>query len=157
MWASPDNCSHDSRRVNGYRAPRASVFTSPQCRKRRHDESPLYRRKTTGEVIRPRFAMTHYPYFWQYNFSHGLKAMVECGLIRDPRCSSALDLLVSKRTPDGGFPAERKYYSVVAAGEKRCRSGQTLVGWGPTSQKRHHSNEFVTAEALSVLKAAGRL
>lgn len=117
----------------------------------------LYRRKTTGEVIRPRFAMTHYPYFWQYNFLHGLKAMVECGLIRDPRCSPALDLLVSKRTPDGGFPAERKYYSVVAAGEKRCRSGQTLVGWGPTSQKRHHSNEFVTAEALSVLKAAGRL
>jgi len=117
----------------------------------------LYRRKTTGEVIRPRFAMMHYPYFWQYNFLHGLKAMVECGMIRDPRCSPALDLLESKRTPDGGFPAERKYYSVGSSGGKRCRGGQTLVGWGPTSEKRRRSNDFVTAEALCVLKAAGRL
>jgi len=120
-------------------------------------ERKLYLRKTTGEVIHPRFAVTHYPYFWQYNFLHGLKAMVECGMIRDPRCTLALDLLESKRTPDGGFPAERRYYSVVSSGERNCRSGQTHVGWGSTSEKRRRSNEFVTAEALCVLKAADRL
>ena len=118
-------------------------------------ERRLFRRKTTGEVVRPRFTMTHYPYFWQYTFLHGLKAMAEAGLIRDPRCTEGLDLLESKRLPDGGFPAERKYYSVLRSPESRHRSGQTLVGWGPTGKTR--SNEFVTAEALSVLKAARRL
>jgi hypothetical protein len=118
----------------------------------------LFRRKTTGEVIRPRFAVTHYPYFWQYTFLHGLVAMTEAGLIRDPRCSEALDLLESKRLPDGGFPAERKYYSVPTTRGKRNRSGQSRVGWGPTStSRRGKSNEFATAEALTVLKAAGRI
>jgi len=121
-------------------------------------ERKLFRRKTTGEVIRPRFAAIHYPYFWQYTFLHGLKAMVEAGLVRDPRCADALDLLESKRLPDGGFPAERKYYSVLKSGEKRHRSGQTLVDWGPTcTTRRGRSNEFATAEALCILKAAGRL
>ena len=101
--------------------------------------------------------MTHYPFFWQYSFLHGLRAMVECGLISDPRCEDPLDLLESKRCADGGFAAERRYYSVIAPGARRCGSGKTLVGWGPTSEKRRRSNEFVTAEALAVLRAAGRL
>jgi hypothetical protein len=118
----------------------------------------LYRRKTNGNIIRTRFTKTHYPYFWQYTFLHGLKAMVEAGLIRDPRCTDALDLLESKRLPDGGFPAECRLYSVLKSGETRTRSGQTLVDWGPTcTTRRGASNEFVTAEALSILSAAGRL
>jgi len=117
----------------------------------------LFCRKTTGEVIHPRFAATHYPYFWQYTFLHGLKAMAEAGRIHDPRCAEALDLLESKRLPDGGFPAERKYYCVLRVPENRRRSGQTLVDWGPTCTTRGgRSNEFVTAEALSILAAAGR-
>jgi hypothetical protein len=120
-------------------------------------ERQLHRRKTTGEVIRPRFAATHYPYFWQYTFLHGLKAMVECGMIHDPRCAPALGLLESKRTPDGGFPAERKYYSVISAREERSRSGQTPVGWGPVSPKGKTENAFVTSEAVCILAAAGRL
>lgn len=120
-------------------------------------ERNLYRRKTTGEIIHPEFALTHYPYFWRYNALHGLRAMVECGVIRDPRCVPALDLIESKRTPDGGFPAERKYYSVVSTTGRPHRSGQTLVAWGPTSARGGSSNEFVTAEVLCVLRAAGRL
>jgi hypothetical protein len=77
--------------------------------------------------------------------------MAEAGLIRDSRCADALDLLESKRLADGGFPAERKLYRVVEAAEH----GGSLVDWGGTSRRR--SNEFLTAEALSVLVAAGRL
>jgi hypothetical protein len=118
----------------------------------------LFRRKTTGEVIKAGFALMHYPYFWQYTFLHGLRTMAEAGFILDPRCGEALDLLESKQLPDGGFPAERKHYSVVGSREKRNRSGQILVGWGPTSAgPRKRSNDFITAEALSVLKAAGRI
>jgi hypothetical protein len=76
--------------------------------------------------------------------------VAEAGLIDDPRCSDALDLLESKRLPDGGWPAEKKYYRVT---EKRG-SGRTIINWGGTSKLR--MNEWVTADALYVLKAAGR-
>jgi len=121
-------------------------------------ERRLFRRKTTGEVIRPSFAMTHYPYFWRYNFLHGLRTMAEAGLINDPRCGEALDLLESKQLPNGGFPAERKYYRVIRNDRKKRAYGTIMVGWGPTSTDLHkRSNDFVTAEALAVLKAAGRI
>jgi len=115
----------------------------------------LFRRKTTGEVINPAFARTHYPYFWQYTFLHALMAMAEAGLLRDRRCNDALDLLESKRVADGGFPAEQKYYSLVGSRQKRRRSGQMLVDWGGVNRRR--INEWVTVEALRVLSAAGRL
>lgn len=79
--------------------------------------------------------------------------MVEAGFARDPRCAEALDLLESKRLPDGGFPAEARYYRVDPTGE-RVRSGRETVDWGPTGKGR--INEWVTADALYVLKVAGR-
>ena len=81
----------------------------------------------------------------------GLKVIAEAGFIQDERCADALDLLESKRLPDGGFPAEGKYYRVT----KKPVSGRSMVSWGGVSKKR--MNEFVTADALYVLKAAGRL
>jgi hypothetical protein len=76
--------------------------------------------------------------------------MAEAGFIGDARCQDALDLLEAKQLPDGGFPAEKKYYRVT---EKKV-SGRSLVDWGGTSSKR--ANEFVTADALYVLHASGR-
>ena len=77
--------------------------------------------------------------------------MAEAGFIGCEHCNDALDLLESKRLPDGGFPAEKKYYRVT---EKKV-SGRSLVDWGGSSKKR--MNEFVTADALYVLKESGRL
>jgi hypothetical protein len=78
--------------------------------------------------------------------------MAEAGLIGDSRCNNALDLLELKRLPDGGFPAEERLYRIV----KTARvSRGSLVDWGGAGLKR--SNEFVTADALYVLKQAGRL
>ena len=76
--------------------------------------------------------------------------MAEAGFIHDPRCRDALDLLESKRLPDGGFPAEESFYRVRA----EPRTGRELVDWGGVSKTR--MNEFVTADALGVLGAAGR-
>jgi hypothetical protein len=76
--------------------------------------------------------------------------MAEAGFIHDERCREALELLETKRLPDGGFPAEKAYYRVT---DKEV-SGRSLVNWGGTSKKK--MNEFVTANALHVLKAAGR-
>jgi len=111
----------------------------------------MYRRQRDGRIMNKNFTLLHYPCYWHYDILFGLKVMAKAGLIRDDRCEPALNLLTSKRLPDGGFPAEAKYYHVT----DRSRSGFSLVDWGGVS-KRHY-NEFVTADALFVLKEAGRI
>lgn len=111
----------------------------------------LYKRQSDGSVMADDFVKLHYPCYWHYDILFGLKVMAEAGFIGDERCTAALDLLESKRLPDGGWPAEKKYYRVT---NKRT-SGRSLVDWGGTSKR--HMNEWVTADTLYVLKAAGRL
>jgi hypothetical protein len=111
----------------------------------------LFKRQRDGRVIEPSFITLHYPCYWHYDILFGLKVMTEAGFIRDNRCTDALDLLESKRLTDGGFPAEKRFYRV----SNGAASGRSLINWGGTSVKR--MNPFVTLDALSVLKAAGRL
>ncbi|MFW9856361.1 MAG: hypothetical protein ACFFFG_15010 [Candidatus Thorarchaeota archaeon] len=110
----------------------------------------LYKRQQDGHIMRKEFAQLYYPYYWHYNILVGLKVLAEGGFLPDERCKDALDLLQSKQLPDGGFPAERKYYQVT---DNLNRSGRSLVNWGGTGKKR--MNEFITVDALYVLKNAG--
>ena len=103
------------------------------------------------QIIRPDFVALHYPCYWHYDILAGLKAMVEADRIRDERCREALDLLETKQLPSGGFPAEKKHYRLGQG----PGSGASLVDWGGTSTKK--PNEFVSADAFQVLRAAGRL
>ena len=112
----------------------------------------LFRRVTNGEVIHRDFATLHYPLYWHYDVLGGLKAMASIGRIRDPRCVEALDLLESKRLPDGGWPAEKRYYKVRPA---TFEANSDYVDWGGTGARR--MNEWVTVDALAVLRSAGRL
>jgi hypothetical protein len=109
----------------------------------------LYRRAKTGSIINRDFVRLHYPLYWHYDVLHGLKILAEAGFINDARCEDALDLLEKKRLKNGGFPAESKYYRV-----SKSRGGRSLVDWGPVGPKT--MNEFVTVDALSVLKETGR-
>ena len=111
----------------------------------------LFKRQSTGAQIHPSFTKLHYPCYWHYDILFGLKVLAEAGLIGDPRCKDALDLLESKRLPDGGFPAEENY----ARRRSPDISGYSPVGWGGISTV--HMNPFVTADALYSLRAAGRL
>ena len=110
----------------------------------------LFRRLSDGEVMDPNFVLLHYPLYWHYDILGGLKVMAEIGRLDDPRCAEALELLESKRLPDGGFPAEAKYYTTAPS----AKTGRSLVDWGKTSMVR--MNPWVTLDALRVLKAAGR-
>lgn len=112
----------------------------------------LFRRISDGMVIQRDFVVLHYPHYWHYDVLAGLSAMVEVGKIRDPRCADALDLLEAKRLPDGGWPAEERYYTSV---RRDLAAHADYVRWGVTSRSR--MNEWVTVEALTVLRAAGRL
>ncbi len=111
----------------------------------------LFKRQRDDTIIARDFVRLHYPCFWHYDILFGLKVMDEAGFLDDPRCADALDLLESKRLPDGGFPAEGSYYRWTDQAGAR---GRSLVDWGGVSRLR--SNAWVTTDALAVLKAAGR-
>ena len=113
-------------------------------------ERRLFKRKRDGSTISPRFVRLHYPCYWHYDILFGLKVMREAGLLGDRRCDDAIALLESKRLVDWGFPAEEAYYQVT----RRKVSRRSIVGWDGVSRRR--MNEFVTCDALSVLKARSR-
>jgi len=119
----------------------AEVFLSRQLFKHRRD----------GQVMDPHFVLLHYPLYWHYDILFALKVLAEAGLLDDSRCQAALDLLESKRLPDGGFPAEESF----ARPTRPQLSGYSPVRWGRQSRKA--MNPFVTADALYVLRMAGRL
>jgi hypothetical protein len=111
----------------------------------------LFKRIRDNQVIDQNFTKLHYPNYWHYDILFALKVMAEAGYIMDTRCQNALDLLESKRLPDGGFPAEEKYYRV----DHKKLAGHSRVDWGGTSKM--HGNPFVTLDALFVLNKSGRL
>lgn len=111
----------------------------------------LYKSQSDGAVMHQDFVALHYPLYWHYDILGGLKVMAEAGFIDDPRCQAAVDVLEAKRLPDGGWPAEKRYYKIAA----KLGSGTELVDWGGSGKRR--TNEWVTADALGVLQAAGRI
>jgi len=110
----------------------------------------LFRGQATGQVIRPDFVRLHYPHYWHYDVLAGLKVMSRLGLLGDRRCVDGLDLLEAKRLPDGGWPAEARYY---ARTDGRNGVYAERTNWGGTSVR--DSNPWITAEALAILRQAG--
>ncbi len=112
----------------------------------------LWRRRD-GAALRPEWGgdplLIQYPIRF-YDVLLALLLMVEVEAIADPRCGDALDLLESKRLPEGGFPLERRTARTV----DRVVSDGTFADWGPAG--RRHANPWVTVEAEYVLSAAGR-
>lgn len=111
----------------------------------------LFKRQKDGKTINPEFIQLHYPCYWKYDILFALKVMAEVGYIDDPRCEDALEILEQKRLEDGGWPAEGRFYK----NGKLKYSGTELVSWGGVKKKK--TNEWVTADALYVLKEANRL
>ena len=93
-------------------------------------------------LIRADFAKLHFPLYWHYDILGGLKAMNEMGLLGDPRCADALEMLRSMRLADG-WPAHARFY----------RAETEHADWGGTSIRR--ANPWVTVDALTVLRDQG--
>jgi hypothetical protein len=70
--------------------------------------------------------------------------------IANGRTHDLVERLLYWQWPDGGWPAEKRYYKTSSA----LVLGNDYVDWGGTSKKR--SNPWVTTDALYVLKAGGR-
>jgi hypothetical protein len=169
-WQWPDggwNCDKNPKAVNSSfmesliplrgLALYGKLTGNKEAKKAARNASEIFLKRKMFEIKPKRrwrkedFLKLHYPCYWHYDILFGLKVMAEAGFINDQRCQDALDLLESKRLPDGGFPAEEKFYRVT----EKLTTGRSLADWGETSKKK--MNEFVTADALFVLKKSGRL
>lgn len=111
----------------------------------------LFKRLRTGNVMDKRFLLLHYPCYWHYDILLGLMVMREGGWLGDTRCADALDVLEQKQLRSGGWAAEAKFYRHTRA---HISTGRSLCDWGRTSKNAR--NDFVTVNALAVLRAAKR-
>lgn len=134
-------------RITGHETSRAAAERAAEVFLKRS----LYLRQQDGGMMDKEFVRLHYPCYWHYDILFGLTVLAEAGWIGDERCTAALDLLMEKRLPDGGWPAEGKYYRF----SPEAKNGYSRVDWGGTSKRRQ--NPFTSTQALIVLKAAGRL
>jgi hypothetical protein len=116
----------------------------------------LFNSKTDGTIISPHWVRPKYPRYWHYDMLGGLVAMAEMDLIKDARCDDALDLIERRELPKGGWAALGRFYKVSASMDMSTRFGSiSQVDWGGSGNAR--VNEWVSADALYVLRAAGRI
>lgn len=73
----------------------------------------LFRSHRTGQVINPGWTLLSYPPRWHYDILRALEYFRRSGAERDPRLQESIDLLVSRRRPDGCWPVQHKHRSLV--------------------------------------------
>ena len=100
----------------------------------------------TGEPW-PKLATLRYPPYWHYDALVGLTTLRRSVGLTDARVGRALELLESKRRPDGTWRAEGRWWKPPG----RAGSNVESVAWNGTA------NELLTVRALAALAAAGRL
>ena len=69
-------------------------------------ERRMLRRLSTGEVVDPAWTAFSYPTRYLYDVLRGLDYLRDAEAERDPRLTEAVDLVRSKRDPDGRWPLE---------------------------------------------------
>lgn len=69
-------------------------------------ERGLFRSRSTGRIVDPRFTMFSFPTRWYYDLLRGLDYFRSTGARPDDRCAEAIDLVVEKRDEAGRWPLE---------------------------------------------------
>lgn len=70
-------------------------------------ERRLFRRKTNGEVVKPDYLEFAFPYYWRYDLLRALDYFRRSGADPDPRMAEAVEVVRSKRQPDGRWLLDR--------------------------------------------------
>lgn len=81
----------------GTEAARAARLAAEEYLLERH----LLRRRSTGDVIDPRFAMLSFPTRWYYDVLRALEYFRLARPEGDPRCAEAVELVRGRRQPNG--------------------------------------------------------
>jgi hypothetical protein len=167
-WQWPDGGWNCDRRSSGYRSSFHESWATAIGLAAYHDatadaealaaarrtaelllEHRIYRTLDGARTIEPKMAALHWPAYWHYDVLAGLRVLraVDPGLLADPRAADALDLLESKRLPDGRFETRHSWWQVG----RHVTSPTDVVDWG-----KGEPSEVLTLHALAVLKLAGR-
>jgi hypothetical protein len=72
-------------------------------------ERDLFRRKSTGEVVKPAYLDFAFPYYWHYDVLRALDHFRRSGAVPDPRMAEAVEVARSKRHPDGRWLLDRTH------------------------------------------------
>jgi hypothetical protein len=70
-------------------------------------ERGLFRRKSTGEVADPGYLDFAFPYYWHYDVLRALDYFRRSGADPDPRMAEAVEVVRSRRQPDGRWLLDR--------------------------------------------------
>lgn len=80
-------------------------------------ERRLFKRKSNGQVVDPRFTMMSFPYWWYYDVLRGLDYFREVSMLTgeepDPRLDDALHVIAAKPTPDGRWRLENRHQGAI--------------------------------------------
>jgi hypothetical protein len=85
-------------------------------------ERGLFRRKSTGEVVDQAYLDFAFPYYWHYDVLRTLDYFRHSGAEPDSRMAEAVEVVRSKRQPDGRWLLDRKHpgrvhFDMEAVGE----------------------------------------
>jgi len=70
-------------------------------------ERNLFRRQSTGEVVKPAYLDFAFPYYWHYDVLRALDYFRRAGADPDPRMAEAVEVVRSKRRPDDRWLLDR--------------------------------------------------
>ena len=87
-----------------------------------------------------------YPPYWHYDLLVGLRTLAVGGALADPRTADALDMLESKRQPDGTWRVEGRWWKRPGSNG----SNVEVVDWEGIA------DGLLTQRARDVLSTAGR-
>ena len=76
-------------------------------------ERRLLRRKSTGAVVRSEWLQFSYPVWWYYDVLRALDYFRDAGDAPDPRVAEAIELVRSKKQPDGTWLLENTHPGAV--------------------------------------------
>jgi hypothetical protein len=100
-------------------------------------ERRLFRRRSTGEVIDPRFMVFGFPTCYHYDVLRGLDHLRAAGVSPDERMAEAIAQVEAKRDPDGRWALEHVHEESV------------LV---PDDEREGMPSRWITLHALRVLR-----
>lgn len=69
----------------------------------------LYRSASTGDIVRPSFALFSFPPRWYFDVLRGLDYFCKTKAPWDPRLSASVDVLIGHRSKDGRWKAQNKH------------------------------------------------
>jgi hypothetical protein len=104
----------------------------------------LFRSHRTGKMIDKLWTLLTYPPRWHYDMLRALDYFARADAERDLRLQESIDLVISRRRPDGRWPLQQKYRALVYFDMERTggpsrwntlRALRLLRWWGKPPQE----------------------